>query len=711
MSTKLVIAKKTILYSFLSFLSLTTITIADTKSDCDLPKPNRDLHLVSNYYIRNQSVDIDELTSKLKKYGIIAITGPAKSGKLQLAYYYAYKILPKQLSQNQSVLVHTIACDTPDILGESYYQLALALGMPPNQAQNAIHNIEMAKTYVQEKLSSASCKDQAMVLIFAGCNALSYKKLKSYLPTDLNLEKQKIIITSQQINFITDNKDKNFKIGGFSQDEAIDFLKEGSNITNEEAQKVVKIVSNLPYDLQAAKLYVERSNSKIPVSWDYYLDLKSDKKAASLIREKEFFLMQNRGFYNKTDSMQALPFINSLVLKFFLETTNHLTLQRKFLFKACSLFEHNNISLPILKYMLYKKFGLEEKIADIELNDFLEALENNDLLLDASPERIVIHYITHQISELQMKKELDSKKEAVEFAYGIETLMWVLEHNFLEAAKIIIDNGVDVNATNKSEQTALMFAAQYNNLEIIKMLIEKGANINKSDSLGHTALMIATYNNYLGVTQELIERGADMNKTDRYGDTALMLAAQNNNLEVIKMLIEKGADVSKANNSGENFIMLAAQRNNLEIIKLIINKGTGVNITDKDGWTAIMYAARGGFMELVQILVSNEANVNKANNLGWTALMFAVRGGFVEVVDFLISNGADVNATNKFGQTAFMLAVKNNRLKVAKLLIDKGANIDKADNSGYKARDYADKYKRKELAELLDKREDVKNDL
>ncbi len=64
----------------------------------------------------------------------------------------------------------------------------------------------------------------------------------------------------------------------------------------------------------------------------------------------------------------------------------------------------------------------------------------------------------------------------------------------LEAVKLAMELGADVNAANKDGQTALHSAAYMGSNEIIQLLVDKGAKLNPADKYGETPLHIAEGN-------------------------------------------------------------------------------------------------------------------------------------------------------------------------------------------------------------------------
>jgi hypothetical protein len=68
---------------------------------------------------------------------------------------------------------------------------------------------------------------------------------------------------------------------------------------------------------------------------------------------------------------------------------------------------------------------------------------------------------------------------------------YVTEGQVLEAAKLAIDTGSDINAASASGDTA-MHAAAYSGFNTgIPFLLEKGANINAKNKSGNTPFLIA----------------------------------------------------------------------------------------------------------------------------------------------------------------------------------------------------------------------------
>jgi uncharacterized protein len=92
------------------------------------------------------------------------------------------------------------------------------------------------------------------------------------------------------------------------------------------------------------------------------------------------------------------------------------------------------------------------------------------------------------------KAETKDHTTAMILAAGLSWTMGITnvdEKNALEAIKICVEQGVDVNAVNDKGETALHGAATSGRNEVISYLVEKGAKLDVKDKRGRTPLDIA----------------------------------------------------------------------------------------------------------------------------------------------------------------------------------------------------------------------------
>jgi len=92
-----------------------------------------------------------------------------------------------------------------------------------------------------------------------------------------------------------------------------------------------------------------------------------------------------------------------------------------------------------------------------------------------------------------------------------------------------LSKGGDPDKVNEIGITLLMLVAINGNLEAGKMLVENGANVNLQNRLIGTALKTAVASSHYDFVVYLLENGADANLIPKGNDSNLIIAAKNNN--------------------------------------------------------------------------------------------------------------------------------------------------------------------------------------
>lgn len=216
-------------------------------------------------------------------------------------------------------------------------------------------------------------------------------------------------------------------------------------------------------------------------------------------------------------------------------------------------------------------------------------------------------------------------------------------------AKLLIENGADVNAKNdkrenSSNMTPLSKSIYEDELEIAKYLIHNGADVTEKDSDGLTPLHWVCNkskdykNNNKNIeiyefAKMLIENGADVNAEDEYfKETPLHWATSKSDISymynITKLLIENGADVNHKEKDGTTPLMVAAESLNISAVKLLLENSADINAKDRFGSTALNYAN--------EVIVLDPTNKDKDK----------------QIMDFLIEKGANsADSNNEVSQT------------------------------------------------------------
>lgn len=93
--------------------------------------------------------------------------------------------------------------------------------------------------------------------------------------------------------------------------------------------------------------------------------------------------------------------------------------------------------------------------------------------------------------------------QAATNAQRVNSLHAASANRHFDICHMLIERGIDVNATQEGGFTPLQAAAQNGQLELVELLLQHGANAAAKNHEGHTALDIARANNHDAVVRRL----------------------------------------------------------------------------------------------------------------------------------------------------------------------------------------------------------------
>ena len=295
-------------------------------------------------------------------------------------------------------------------------------------------------------------------------------------------------------------------------------------------------------------------------------------------------------------------------------------------------------------------------------------------------------YSSIRANDLRQLKSLLSSSSAANSAgpEGITPLMAAAETGSVEAMKLLIEKGADINARNASGSTALMWSVTDSSK--VRLLLDHNADVNVAARSGRTALIIAAFTNPSAeVVRMLIEKGARVDVMDQRKVTPLNAATFANDTASVRLLLDASADIQTADTFiGLTPLINAAGNRNLETVKMLLAKGANVNAVSKTqdlpriqtgivefgGWTPLLMSVPFGPPEIAKTLIDAGAQVNVQDYRGFTPLMLAVATDRAnpETVQLLLSHKADTQLKTRAGETASDWAAKFNDEPVVRAL-------------------------------------------
>ena len=319
--------------------------------------------------------------------------------------------------------------------------------------------------------------------------------------------------------------------------------------------------------------------------------------------------------------------------------------------------------------------------------------------------------------------------QAAETQRGQTALMWAAAENHGDVVEALVSSGAEVQARTRSKgipsesrssvgyrrrgmasqgYTPIIFAARTGAMDAARVLLDEGANVNDVAGDGTTPLLVATHEGRWELAHYLLDRGADPNLDGGAGFLPLHWASGSwengvygadgarrddyrrraglgpGKLELVKDLLAHGADpdvrmtkmapqVQDASYlrffPGSTPFVLAAQGGNSAVMRALLEAGADPLLTDNEGTTALIAAAgygrnhpytaatEEGALEAAQMVLDLGNDINAANKHGETPLHAAAYWGKDRMVQFLVDHGAEINAVNKIGQTPLSIAV------------------------------------------------------
>ena len=187
---------------------------------------------------------------------------------------------------------------------------------------------------------------------------------------------------------------------------------------------------------------------------------------------------------------------------------------------------------------------------------------------------------------------------------GADPLIRAVYFGHEAVVRLALQQGLDVNAQDRSYGKALYATISTGNHTIVQLLIENGADVNLcSEGFSRTLSRAADFGN-VAIIRMLLQAGANINALDDYHGNALSAAVVSGQLDAVSILLEAGAILSSielADPNGKNLLLNAANDGNVEIVKLLLDYGASAEGTFD---TEKQYMKKYGFSrEIARLLL------------------------------------------------------------------------------------------------------------
>jgi uncharacterized protein len=253
----------------------------------------------------------------------------------------------------------------------------------------------------------------------------------------------------------------------------------------------------------------------------------------------------------------------------------------------------------------------------------------------------------------------------------------------------------------------LITAAWNNDLRRARSLIARGADVNAKDKTVQSAYLISTSEGHLELLNLTLEHGADVDCKDSFNGTGLIRAADRGHADIAGRLVQAGVEIDHINNLGwtalhEAILLGDGSDRYVDTVRVLVAAGADLGLRSQRDQTApIQHATSGGHNHIAQVLRAALEADKPAKGEANRRLLAAAERGDATAAALAIRAGASLEARDEQGRTPLLLAVTEDRLAVAQLLAYMGADPQVADRNGVTALEHATRRGHDEMARIL----------
>ena len=170
---------------------------------------------------------------------------------------------------------------------------------------------------------------------------------------------------------------------------------------------------------------------------------------------------------------------------------------------------------------------------------------------------------------------------------GATPLLIACENGHVDAARLLLDKGVDINRADKYGATPLLAACSKGHVDAVRLLLDEGAEVDRSTEGGQTPLFIACYNGHVDAARLVLDKGAEVDRANEGGVTPLWIACSEGHVNAARLLLKRGAEVDRAIMDGMTPLWIACQEGYVDVARLLLEEGADAGRMAKKGTTSL----------------------------------------------------------------------------------------------------------------------------
>ncbi|XP_068615407.1 ankyrin repeat and death domain-containing protein 1B-like [Brachionichthys hirsutus] len=273
-----------------------------------------------------------------------------------------------------------------------------------------------------------------------------------------------------------------------------------------------------------------------------------------------------------------------------------------------------------------------------------------------------------------------------------------------EAVQLLLQRRVKVDQKDKFGMAPIHLAAWFGSLDILKLLVQAGAEQKIENEEGLNIMHCAAINNHTDIAEYIIEdlQMKELDKEDMSGNRAFALAAEHGCVDVLVMLMETyHMDTMKPNKKGDTPLHSAARNGHLDVVDLLLLSFDTRDEVNMDGETALYQATDNSQERCVLALLEAGCDPNILTTAKCSALHPVSERGDISLVQILLKHNVNTDFGNLNLETPLHLAIKNSHIPIIHSLLMAGCNINATDKRSQTVLHLAAELAKIEIVEML----------
>lgn len=316
--------------------------------------------------------------------------------------------------------------------------------------------------------------------------------------------------------------------------------------------------------------------------------------------------------------------------------------------------------------------------ANAVLKELIQAGANLEALHhDFTPLTEALHDKNLPAFKMLLKAGASPNKKC-SFGAGGAPLHFAVSNELLEAVKLLIAAGANLEARDCNKATPLIYAARHGQVEIIKVLLKAGANPQSVDVSDRNAYEYALVENRAEAAEVLAPVSRIIPKK---GIAALIEAVEKQDMAAVEKCLATGVDVNAMDKFGRSPLDKAIELGSVVMVKRLIQAGIHLNKVDPDGISFLEGAVRAQQREVIRVLLEAGAKPNPPGNKFRDALYSLVAMEDVELAKLMIKKGSVPRTSG-----ALTLAAQMHAVEIVRLLLSEGADVNEVNELSTLAR-------------------------